>query len=115
LDDHAELRQGEFADAVPRRGRFDLVFLDGDHDMATLRADVALALSVLKPGGLLACHDYPDPNWADVRRVVDEVARTQGLVRVRQADYLGVFQLPGRERPRKLSGKACSNRRLASQ
>jgi hypothetical protein len=43
-------------------------------------------------GGLLAFHDYPDPGWPDVRRVVDDHARRLGWQRTAQADFLGVFR-----------------------
>jgi hypothetical protein len=54
--------------------------------------DIASALPLLAPCGLLAFHDYPDPGWPDVRRVVDEHARRLGWKRVAQADFLGVFR-----------------------
>ena len=50
------------------------------------------ALPVLRPGGLLAFHDYPESGWPDVRRVVDEHARRLGWERIAQAGYLGVFR-----------------------
>ncbi len=93
LAGRAELIHARFADAVPALGRFDVVFVDGEHDAASVRADVELALATLTPGGVLACHDYPDPGWPDVRRVVDELARARGLIRIRQSDYLGEFRL----------------------
>ena len=37
---------------------YDLVFIDGDHSAESVRRDIDKALSVLKPGGLLAFHDY---------------------------------------------------------
>lgn len=37
---------------------FDLVFIDGAHDEASVRIDIACALRHLAPGGLLAFHDY---------------------------------------------------------
>ena len=66
---------------APRLGQFDLVFVDGEHDAPNVRADPDLALAALAPGGVVACHDYRDPDWPDVRRV-------------RQADYLGAFAAP---------------------
>jgi SAM-dependent methyltransferase len=94
--DRVALHRGTFVAVVPRLGEFDLVFVDGEHDAANVRADVELALSVLAPGGVLACHDYPDPAWPDVRRVIDEIAAARGLVRIRQADYLGAFRFSHR-------------------
>ncbi len=85
--------QCHFAELDPHLGPFDLVFVDGEHDAAHVRADMELALTRLAPDGYLACHGYPDPDWPDVRRVVDEIAAARGLVRVCQADYLAVFQV----------------------
>lgn len=39
-------------------GPFGLVFIDGDHGAAAVRADVEAALKLLAPGGILAAHDY---------------------------------------------------------
>jgi len=36
---------------------FDLVFIDGDHSEAALRADVATAERLLAPGGTIVVHD----------------------------------------------------------
>ncbi|MDY3561841.1 class I SAM-dependent methyltransferase [Gemmata sp. JC673] len=93
--DRVSLLQGQFADAVSGRGPFELVFVDGEHDAANVRADLAVALAALEPGGVLACHDYPDPDWPDVRKIVDAVAAERGLVRFRQADYVAAFRYPG--------------------
>jgi hypothetical protein len=71
---------------------FDLVFIDTLHDAASVEADIASALRLLEPGGLLAFHDYPDPAFPDVRAVVDEHARRLGWKRIAQADFLGVFR-----------------------
>ena len=71
--------------------KFDLAFIDTLHDAASVERDIASALRLLEPGGLLAFHDYPDPGFPDVRKVVDEHARRLGWKRVRQADFLGVF------------------------
>jgi hypothetical protein len=93
LADRVTLRRGTFAEVVPPLGPFELIFVDGEHDATNVRADLELALSALAPGGVLACHDYPDPSWPDVRRVVDEMAAERGLVRLRQSDYLAAFRL----------------------
>jgi hypothetical protein len=39
-------------------GQFDLVFIDGNHEHDFVVADIAKAMAVLSPGGLLAFHDY---------------------------------------------------------
>jgi len=95
LKDRVELKCGFFADHVAGAGRFDMVFVDGEHDAANVRDDVELALAALVPKGVLCCHDYPDPGWPDVRAVIDAIARERGLVRIRQSDYLGEFRFGG--------------------
>jgi predicted O-methyltransferase YrrM len=50
---------------------FDMVFLDGAHDYASVRADILAWRPLLAPGGLLCGHDYP--SWEGVKRAVDEL------------------------------------------
>jgi predicted O-methyltransferase YrrM len=52
---------------------FDLIFLDGDHTEAYLREDIALWKPLLAEGGIFCGHDYNEPTWPDVKRVIDEV------------------------------------------
>jgi hypothetical protein len=90
--DRVEFRQGDVGERLGAGGeRFGLAFVDSEHDAASVRRDLELALRVLKPAGLVAVHDYPDPGWPAVRAVVDEFAGRLGWRRVAQADYLGVF------------------------
>lgn len=39
---------------------FELVFIDGAHDYASVQTDIALATKVLAPDGVLVFHDYRD-------------------------------------------------------
>lgn len=49
-------------------GPFDLIFIDGAHDLASVRADILHATRLLKPDGLLAFHDYrTEPGQHDGR------------------------------------------------
>lgn len=58
---------------------WDVAFVDGAHDYASVRRDAELAAAALRPGGLLCFHDYRskpgehDGGWdADVTRLVHE-------------------------------------------
>jgi protein-L-isoaspartate O-methyltransferase len=73
--------------------RFELTFVDTEQDAASVQRDIEALLPLLEPGGLIAFHDYPDPAWPDVRRIVDEQAARRHWRRVVQVDYLGVFQV----------------------
>ncbi|MCB9982631.1 MAG: class I SAM-dependent methyltransferase [Rhodospirillales bacterium] len=54
--------QGYMADQADNGGRrFDFIFLDGDHTAKGVYHEMALALKILKPGGVILLHDYyPD-------------------------------------------------------
>src|SRR5262245_17939358 len=66
---------------------FDLIFLDGDHRLQTVLAEIPAALARLRPGGFLLLHDYfPDlrPLWPD-GKVIDGPARA--VRRLRRAGW----------------------------
>lgn len=51
----------------------DFVFLDGSHDYANVRADITAWRPKVKPGGMLAGHDYGSRSFPGVRKAVDEL------------------------------------------
>jgi predicted O-methyltransferase YrrM len=51
----------------------DFVFIDGDHSRAAVLADIAAWLPTLRPGGLLAGHDYKMTGQAHLRGVTEAV------------------------------------------
>lgn len=62
------------ASIVPRRGRVDMVYIDGDHSRDAIRADIGAWLP--KTRKLICGHDYvdhPQAGYPDVKAVVDEV------------------------------------------
>jgi predicted RNA methylase len=93
-EDRVEFRQDDAGNLKQTLAgkRFGLAFIDTEHDAQSVRRDLESVLGFLEPGGLLAFHDYPDPGWPDVRRVVDEYVVRCGWERVAQADYLGLFR-----------------------
>ena len=96
LSERVEFRRGDAGEVCRGlSGRFGLVFIDTLHDAASVERDIAAALPLLEADGLLAFHDYPDPGWPDVRRVVDDYARRDGWRRVGQVGFLGCFGRDG--------------------
>ncbi|MGA9855788.1 MAG: class I SAM-dependent methyltransferase, partial [Gammaproteobacteria bacterium] len=89
VDDRVVFHQGEVEHITAALdGRFDFIFVDSGHDEASVRGDIEAVLPLLKTDGLIAFHDYPDPGWPDVRRVVDEYAERFGWRRIAQANFL---------------------------
>lgn len=50
----------------------DLVFIDGDHSYQGCLGDIQAWRKHVKPGGLLALHDYDRDVWPDVARAVED-------------------------------------------
>ena len=65
------------AAAVFADGSLDLVFIDADHSFAAVREDLRAWWPKVRPGGLLAGHDYA---WPGVASAVHEFFGRQGLV-----------------------------------
>ncbi len=42
---------------------FDFIYLDGDHDEEPLRKEIEVFWPLIKPGGILAGHDYQPNGW----------------------------------------------------
>lgn len=78
--------------------RFDLVFVDGDHEYEAVKKDIEWSIAHLKPGGLLAFHDYRSNTEYEgthdgVDRAVDEFVR-DGAVILRRVDSLILVKPP---------------------
>jgi predicted O-methyltransferase YrrM len=52
-------------------GKVDMFFIDGDHTYVGAKEDIKLALTYLKPDGLLCGHDYSN-KWPGVMKAVTE-------------------------------------------
>lgn len=79
-----------------------ILMIDGLHDYASVAADYRKFSAFVPYGGLVAFHDYSNPDFPDVRRFVDE--------RIRNGE-LAVWGLP--ENPRQ-EASLIVTRRLAS-
>lgn len=63
------------ADSTEAANRFapasvDFVFIDADHSYAAVKRDIDVWLPKVKPGGMIAGHDYGEP--CGVKQAVDE-------------------------------------------
>jgi len=57
---------------VFHEGQICMVYIDACHTYEAVKADIRTWRPKIKPGGILAGHDYA--GWAGVRQAVDEVA-----------------------------------------
>lgn len=73
-----KLRSAEAA-ALFDDASLDLVFIDGDHSEAAVRADISAWLPKVKSGGVLCGHDYGD-HFPGLTRAVDELFGTRAAV-----------------------------------
>jgi SAM-dependent methyltransferase len=65
-------------DETPPLLDYDLVFIDGAHDYESVKADIAKALTLLAPGGVLAFHDYNEHTDPGVPLAVNEFLANGG-------------------------------------
>lgn len=61
-------------------GELDFVYLDGDHTVEGVLADIEAWKSKVKPGGLLGGHDYANTTIAGVRQAVHQFITKNDLV-----------------------------------
>jgi hypothetical protein len=70
------------ADEIPD-GSLDFVYIDARHDYPSVLEDLAAWLPKMRPGGLIAGHDYVDGSFESgefgVKSAVDEFFRSRGL------------------------------------
>jgi SAM-dependent methyltransferase len=72
---------------------YDVAFIDGAHDRDSVDADIAKALAVLKPGGLLLFHDYSNELDFEVQEAVDDFIAS-GAELVKTVNTLAVVRPP---------------------
>jgi len=74
---------------------YDLVFIDGGHDTPSVHHDTQQALRLVKPGGVIAYHDWTYPSVQDGAALGGLGARVgRALVPDGEADSLVWFRLP---------------------
>ncbi len=56
-----------------RRGSIDLVFIDGDHAYAACKADIEAWAPFVKPGGVIAFHDFGSRADGVTRAIFEEI------------------------------------------
>jgi predicted O-methyltransferase YrrM len=76
----------------------DFVFLDASHEYEDVKKDIINWIPKIKPGGILAGHDYGCPNFEGVKRAVDEELKN---FEVDNTCY--IYQVTGNEKTKNIS------------
>ena len=67
---------------LPPNARVRFAHVDGGHDAATVRADLAFCARYLMPGGVMAIDDYAHPQYPGVTEAVNEFLDSQASFHV---------------------------------
>jgi predicted O-methyltransferase YrrM len=67
---------------------FDMVWIDGDHTAEVVEHDVIWARKLLRPGGVIACHDYDEDTCPGVKVALDRLYGGPGQLTDTLAVYL---------------------------
>jgi len=73
------LVRGTSKEVAPHVGPIDFVFIDGDHSYQGCRNDMVNYFPLLRPGGILAGHDYGYHEFPGIQKSVDEFCVANGL------------------------------------
>jgi predicted O-methyltransferase YrrM len=94
LNKTVEFRQGDIITLCKElSGFFGLGLINAEEDPESLHRKLEVLLPKLERGSLVAIHNYPDPKWPHIRKIVDEFFTKHEWKRTAQAGYLGVFQV----------------------
>lgn len=58
---------------------FDVIFIDGGHDTATIAADTRNAFAMARSNALIVWHDYRSPLHTDVARFLDDLSAREPI------------------------------------
>jgi predicted O-methyltransferase YrrM len=83
---------GRFEDVVPllRATQFDLVFVDGAHDLESVSRDATFAYNLCKSDGYIAFHDY---GRFEVQEAVDKFCQDIGGAKIDLIDSLAIVKV----------------------
>jgi predicted O-methyltransferase YrrM len=63
-------------DFSPFRSSMDFIFIDGGHDLGTVKSDTENAFFMLRSGGCIAWHDYRNPNYPELTAYLESLPFT---------------------------------------
>jgi predicted O-methyltransferase YrrM len=94
VEDQVVGHVGRSVDVLPtfEPQSFDFAFVDADHQYEAVVRDLHLVIPLVRPAGVIACHDYSSV-WPGVVQAVDELVAHPEYALLRVVDSLAVVQL----------------------
>ena len=70
---------------------FDLIFIDGAHDYMSVRADIIIAFSAIKAGGIICGHDYHSSGHGVIRAVSELIVSVPSIQTKQVIDQTSIW------------------------
>jgi hypothetical protein len=85
-------------DFSPWKKSVDLVFIDGGHDLATVKCDTENALELIPPHkpACILWHDYLNPDYGELSSYLEDLSRHREIFHVEDTMLCAWFNDPGR-------------------
>jgi len=85
-------------------GKFDFIFVDGNHKISYARHDTEEAFKLVADQGCIAWHDYRNPEFPELTAFLDDLSSFRPLYHVEET--MLCFYLPGRSLPQSIGDPA---------
>lgn len=73
-------------------GQADMIFVDGGHHFHGVYEDAVVWVPKVKPGGIIAFHDYGEPVCPEVKPAVDDILENNAVgKRLTQIEHVGTL------------------------
>ena len=70
--------------------KIDMLFIDGDHTYEHCWKDIQTWIPLIKPYGIMAFHDFEEPNWPGVGQAIKELLIPYSTVLKRAATFIAI-------------------------
>ena len=75
-------------------GELCFVYIDGDHSYESVKNDLRVWWSKIRPGGFLVCDDYYTKRWVGLQRAIDEFTKEHNLKMTRAGVRMVIMRKP---------------------
>jgi hypothetical protein len=88
------MQSDQFFSSISTDKKWDIIFIDGDHERSQVKRDIENALAHLTPGGTIVCHDVnPKEEYLLAARYCDNAWQAFAELRSTRSD-IAMYTLP---------------------